>query len=110
MQDAADALHEQLLDIDVKMPSKPVIHNQNARAAGSVDEIRNLLKLQLYQPVKWVDCVDKIREMGISTLIEMGPGKVLTGLARRIDKSISAHSIYDISSLQTTKQNILEKK
>lgn len=110
MKDAADALHQQLLDIDLGMPKIPVIHNQNASTAGSVDEIRELLKYQLYQPVLWVACVKHIRDLGISTLIEMGPGKVLTGLTRRIDKSMTAHAVFDISSLETTQQKLSENE
>lgn len=106
MQDAAESLYQQLLDTPVNMPSVPVIHNQNARAAHSVDEIRELLKLQLFQPVLWVACVHSIKNSGIDTLIELGPGKVLTGLTRRIDKSMTAHAVFDRDSLQKTKQNI----
>ncbi len=108
MQDAAEELYQQLLDITIKMPSVKVIHNQNASQAGSEDEIRELLKLQLYQPVLWVDCVNSIKNSGVNTLIEMGPGKVLTGLTRRIDKSMTAHAVFSIESLEATKQILSE--
>lgn len=106
MQDAAESLYQQLLDIPIKMPSVPVIHNQNAKAAHTPDEIRELLKLQLFQPVLWVACVNSIKNSGIDTLIELGPGKVLTGLTRRIDKSMTAHAVFDNDSLQKTKQKL----
>lgn len=110
MQDAADALFQQLLDISIRMPIVSVIHNQNADQASSVDEIRELLKLQLFQPVLWVDCVKKIKQSGVSKLIEMGPGKVLTGLTRRIDKSMTAHAVFNLDSLLATQQILLENE
>ncbi|MBT3204342.1 MAG: ACP S-malonyltransferase [Gammaproteobacteria bacterium] len=109
MQGAADLLHQQLLGISMKMPAFKVIHNQNAGQAGSVDEIRELLKLQLFQPVLWVDCVNNINQNGVDTLIEFGPGKVLTGLTRRINKAMTAHAVFNLESLEKTKQILSEK-
>jgi len=110
MSDAADALHQQLKQMTVRMPSQKVIHNQNAKQATSEDEIRELLKLQLFQPVLWVDCVNHMKNSGVDTLIELGPGKVLTGLTRRIDKSMTAHPVFNIESLQKTKQILSENQ
>lgn len=110
MQGAADLLYQQLLDINLDLPNVPIIHNQNANTAESADKIRELLKLQLFQPVLWVDCVKQMKSMGITTLIEFGPGKVLTGLARRIDKSLSAYPVLDLSTLNNTQQSLLEKE
>lgn len=101
MAGAADTLYERLKEINIGMPEKPVIHNQNAKPASSVDEIRNLLKLQLFQPVLWVDCVNTIKKSGIHSLVELGPGKVLTGLTRRIDKTLNAHAVFDLNSLES---------
>ena len=108
MESAAESLYQQLLTIDVKMPRIPVIHNQNAGVAATPDEIRELLKLQLSQPVLWVDCVAAIKAKDVLTLLELGPGKVLTGLTRRIDNSMNAHAIYDLESLQKAQHTILE--
>lgn len=110
MSDAAESLHQQLKDVNVLMPDVKVIHNQNAASAESEDEIRELLKLQLFQPVLWVDCVTTMKNSGIKNLIELGPGKVLTGLTRRIDKSLTGHAVFDYESLQKTKQNLLENQ
>lgn len=101
MAGAADTLYGRLKEINIGMPEKPVIHNQNAKPASSVDEIRNLLKLQLFQPVLWVDCVNTIKKSGIHSLVELGPGKVLTGLTRRIDKTLNAHAVFDLNSLES---------
>ena len=106
MKDAAEALYQKLVDIQVSMPSTRVIHNQNASIAQSVDEIRELLKLQLFQPVLWVDCVNRMKQDGVDTLIEFGPGKVLSGLTRRIDKTMTGHAVYDVTSLEALKQTL----
>ena len=99
MKDAARQLAAELEGVDLQMPSVPVVHNQNADVAGSIDEIRERLQMQLYQPVKWVASVQYIQRCGVGTLIECGPGKVLTGLTRRIERSMSAYPVFDEGSL-----------
>ena len=108
MADAAEQLAASLRDVAIDMPRIPVVHNQNARVAASTDEIRERLKLQLYQPVLWVDCVKTMQDQGADMLIEFGPGKVLTGLARRIDKSLNAAAVFDADSLGKTQQTLAE--
>jgi len=108
MKSAADELLEELESTNLTMPKIPVIHNQNAGVADSVDEIRQLLKKQLYQPVKWVESVQAMHSQGIECLIECGPGKVLAGLTRRIEKSLRAESVFNIASLEKTIQSFSE--
>jgi len=104
MRTAADQLAVELKAIEIKMPLVPVIHNQNAAVATSTEEIIERLRLQLYQPVKWVASVQAMQQQGITGLIECGPGKVLSGLTRRIEKSLQAHPIFDAASLANTQQ------
>jgi len=106
MKPAADALYEKLKTVGIQMPKVPVVHNQNADIAQNADGIRWRLRDQLYQPVLWVDCVQMLQRQGADTLIELGPGKVLTGLARRIDKSLTALPVFDAASLEKAKQQI----
>lgn len=106
MTAAADQLAEKLSQIEVKMPQIPVIHNQNADIASTADEIRDLLKKQLYQPVRWVASVQNMQQKGIDILIECGPGKVLSGLTRRIEKSMTGYAIYDLASLNKTIESL----
>jgi [acyl-carrier-protein] S-malonyltransferase len=106
MRAAADQLALELETVSVEMPQVPVIHNHGASVANSVDEIRERLKMQLYNPVEWVASVQAMHGQGIEVLIECGPGKVLTGLARRIDKSLQAFAIYDNASLDQTRQSL----
>ena len=102
MREAATSLAEQLAQTCVKTPDIPVIHNVDARLHPDPVEIRDSLERQLYQPVRWSDCVIAIREFGASKLVEAGPGRVLTGLTRRIDRSIVSHGIFDVPSLAET--------
>ncbi len=108
LQNAADQLGAELESIPISMPRIPVVHNQSAIIAASVDEIRQRLKLQLYQPVRWVACVEAMRDQGVEGLVECGPGKVLTGLTRRIEKSLQAWAVFDAESLRSTQQAITE--
>jgi [acyl-carrier-protein] S-malonyltransferase len=108
MQSAAEKLAQTLKDVTVTMPDVPVLHNQNAKVANTPDEIRELLKLQLFQPVLWVDCVNAMHELQANTLVEFGPGKVLTGLTRRINKSMNGLAVFDYDSLEKTIQTIAE--
>ena len=110
MTGAAEQLAQSLADIAIAMPSTPVLHNQNAAVATSTDEIRERLKLQLHEPVLWVACVQAMKAKGVETLIEFGPGKVLTGLTRRIDKSLNGLAVFDAASLAATQQSIAEKE
>ena len=104
MRDAANQLAVELEIVTIEMPQVAVIHNHGASLAKSVDEIRERLKMQLYSPVEWVASVQAMHGQGIEMLIECGPGKVLTGLARRIEKSLQAFAIYDNASLDQTRQ------
>jgi [acyl-carrier-protein] S-malonyltransferase len=109
MTEAANELFELLEATHFSMPAIPVVHNKNAGIANSEDEIRQLLKKQLYQPVKWVDSVRYMHAEGIGRLIECGPGKVLSGLARRIDKSLLSAAVFDFESLQQTIKIVSEE-
>jgi [acyl-carrier-protein] S-malonyltransferase len=108
MTDAADQLFESLSNTNFKMPTIPVVHNQNAGIASSVDDIKQLLKMQLYQPVRWADSVRFMHSKDIECLIECGPGKVLSGLTRRIEKTMQSQSVSDITSLEKTIESFTE--
>lgn len=104
MRDAAEELFEALDSTQFSMPNVPVIHNQNAGIAQSVDEIKQLLRKQLYQPVRWAEGVRSMHDQGIECLLECGPGRVLYGLTRRIEKGMQAQAVYDAASLENTTQ------
>ncbi|MEO6926622.1 MAG: ACP S-malonyltransferase [Rhodanobacter sp.] len=93
MRGAADQLGERMAAIDWHSPSIPVIQNAEARSYASVDEIRGALQQQLYLPVRWTECVHALAAGGTVRIAECGPGKVLSGLIKRIDKSIEARAL-----------------
>lgn len=106
MKPAADKLAEQLKAIEISSPEIPVIHNVDAAKHSDPDEIRAALSQQLYQPVRWVESVQKIAADGLSEMVEMGPGKVLMGLSRRIDRSITCMPVQDPGGLNKALKKI----
>lgn len=99
MKPAAERLEQLLSDVTVKVPAIPVVHNVTAAVASSEQEIRSLLVAQLYSPVRWVECVNAIKSYSVAGLVECGSGNVLTGLAKRIDRSLPCVTLNSISSL-----------
>ncbi len=100
MRPAADGLAMFLESTALRAPAIPVLHNVDVAAYDDVAAIRQALLSQLYQPVRWVDTVLAFKQEGVGQLIEFGPGKVLTGLTRRIDKSLSCQAAFDEASLE----------
>ncbi len=93
MRDAAQRLAEHMQSIAWSLPSIPVIQNADARAFATIDEIRDALQRQLFQPVRWTQCVQGLIAGGATRAVECGPGKVLAGLIKRIDKSLETRAI-----------------
>ena len=106
MKEAATKFKTFIESVDFKTSNAKVIHNVDADYAGDTDAIKTKLVEQLYMPVLWTDSVIKMKDSGVERLIEVGPGKVLTGLTRRIDKSLSASAIIDVSSLKSNIEEI----
>ncbi|QGM81415.1 ACP S-malonyltransferase [Otariodibacter oris] len=99
MKPAADKLAETLQNIQFSRPLVPVINNVDVAIENEADAIRDALIRQLYSPVRWTEVVEKMAEAGVTTLYEIGPNKVLTGLAKRIVADISAQAVNDVASL-----------
>ena len=99
MRPAAAAIASSLEKIEIQVPTIPVIHNVDAVARQDDEGIREALTSQLHQPVRWVDSVTELTHRGATQLIEFGPGKVLTGLTRRIDRQLAALCVSDSASL-----------
>ncbi|WP_297895097.1 ACP S-malonyltransferase [Shewanella sp.] len=98
MKPAADKLAVALNDVAFYAPKITVINNVDVASPTSVDEIKDALVRQLYCPVRWSETVELMAEKGITQLVECGPGKVLTGLTKRINKSLSAQAVNDVAS------------
>jgi [acyl-carrier-protein] S-malonyltransferase len=99
MRDASAALSARLTGVQVNMPSVEVLHNVSAGPARSTEELRDLMERQLYLPVRWVDTIRAMADRGVTIAIECGPGKVLAGLGKRIDKRIEFLPVFDADGL-----------
>jgi [acyl-carrier-protein] S-malonyltransferase len=99
MQSAAAKLEEQLQNIALNVPKMTLIHNVDVAAHSAPEVIRNVLKEQLYKPVRWVDSIKFMHDQGVTHFVECGPGKVLIGLNKRIAKDAEHMAIYDPETL-----------
>ncbi|WGE66728.1 ACP S-malonyltransferase [Actinobacillus equuli subsp. haemolyticus] len=104
MKPAADKLAEALQNITLNTPVVPVINNVDVSVETDAEAIRSALIRQLYSPVRWTESVEKMANEGVATLYEIGPGKVLTGLAGRIVKELNAKAVNDVASLEAVAQ------
>lgn len=93
MRPAAERLRAALDAVEIRPPGIPVVHNVDAGVAAGPEEIRQRLVDQLDSPVRWRDCVMTMREHGADRLVECGPGNVLAGLVRRIDRALEVASV-----------------
>jgi [acyl-carrier-protein] S-malonyltransferase len=100
MQPAQDRLQKDLQSLTFNRPDVPVICNINAEPRSEGAEYREALAQQVTGAVQWLGCVQKLVQLGAKTFIEVGPGKVLTGLMRQIDRSQTALNVEDEASLQ----------
>ena len=100
MKPAAVQLAETLKGITIKTPEIQVIHNVDAKSHDDPDAIRDALAKQLYNPVRWVETAKIIGSAGDDAIVECGPGKVLSGLSRRITKDIPTFALDTPASMQ----------
>ncbi|MEZ9199124.1 ACP S-malonyltransferase [Shewanella sp. 10N.286.54.B9] len=98
MKPAADKLAIALNDIEFSAPSVTVINNVDVATPVAAQEIKDALVRQLYCPVRWSETVELMASQGVTNLFEIGPGKVLTGLSKRINRSLTAKAINDAAS------------
>lgn len=99
MKPAAEQLAQTFTTLTFKQPSIPVVQNVAAEIAGSLEQLQQALVAQLYSPVQWVACVEKMVTLGVTDFVESGPGKVLTGLNKRIAKDARHWSVESADSL-----------
>lgn len=99
MRPAAERLAEALEAVTLRLPEPPVLHNVDVSAAADEAALRDKLVRQLHSPVRWVETIQAMAAQGVAKVVEAGPGKVLTGLGKRIDKSLSHLPVFDPASL-----------
>ncbi|WP_413301350.1 ACP S-malonyltransferase [Bacillus sp. 1P10SD] len=109
MKPAAEQLCEVLDGMEMKDAEIPVVINVTAQPVSSASEIKDKLIEQLYSPVLWEDSVAKMIELGVDTFIEIGPGKVLTGLIKKIDKTVKTYAVSDEESAMAVMEALKEE-
>lgn len=107
MRDAAKEFAERMNNITIETPTIQVLHNIDASSRSDATMIKIALAEQLYQPVRWIETIKKMKEEGITHIIECGPGNVLSGLIKRIDRTIEVLPVYNpptlVKALETTR-------
>lgn len=106
MKDAADKLAQEFNAVTFNQPNIPVVNNVDVAIESDVEAIKQALIKQLYSPVRWTETIELLADKGIDTAVEAGPGKVLQGLVKRINKTITCISVNDNDSLSKAKELI----
>ena len=101
LQPAAEKLQAALAELNLHTPEISVVNNVDVRIETDVARIKDALVRQAWHPVRWVECAQFIAEQGVTDMVECGPGKVLAGLAKRIDARLVGHALVDQASLNT---------
>lgn len=101
LQPAAEKLQAALAELNLHTPEISVVNNVDVRIETDVARIKDALVRQAWHPVRWVECAQFIAEQGVTDMVECGPGKVLAGLAKRIDARLAGHALVDQASLNT---------
>jgi [acyl-carrier-protein] S-malonyltransferase len=106
MKPAAERLKVALAQLEVQTPKIPVVNNVDVAVETDPSRIRDALYRQAFGPVRWVECVQKIKSLGVDTVVECGPGKVLAGMTKRIDASLNGVAMYDPTTLAEAKAQL----
>ena len=109
MKPAAEELAVVLNEVNFAKPTRTVVQNIDAAVHDDPEQIRTNLVKQMYGAVLWTDTVLMMKHIGVATLVECGPGKVLTGLCKRIDKSITSHSMNSAASMATVSEALVNE-
>ena len=100
MKPATDIMKNEIKNINLKSPIRAIISNVTAKETKDVSEIKQLLVRQIENPVRWRESILYLSKNGVGKILEIGPGKVLSGLIRRIDKSISVGAINNLEDMK----------
>lgn len=106
LKPAADNLAKELEKVVIKDTKIPVVSNVNADFAREGKQVKELLVKQVNSPVLWEDCIKKMINSGVDTFVEVGPGKVLSGFVKKIDKTLKVTNVEDTESLYNTIKNL----
>jgi [acyl-carrier-protein] S-malonyltransferase len=100
MKPAADRLAVELERVAVAAPRIPIVRNVDGGVTTTADEVKPFLVQQVASPVRWTDCAERLRREGATVFLEVGPGRVLTGLLKRTLEGVRGHAVEDPASLE----------
>ena len=106
MKPAADRLAQDIANTEFSKPEITVVHNVTAEPESNPEKIKELVIEQIYSPVRWVECIQYLKNSGVEQVMECGPGKVLTGLNRRIDKTITSYTTDSQASFEKSLEEL----
>ena len=106
MKPAADVLRERLAGVAIQVPRIPVVNNIDVAVQTTPEGIRDALYRQAFGPVRWVEVIQALRARGLSHIFECGPGKVLSGLVKRVDTEIVSMTVLDPATLALAKEQL----
>ena len=106
MKPAQDRLAVDLAALNFSGPAMPVVTNVDARATTAPDELRDALVRQVSAPVRWLESMELLIQQGVTTFVEVGPGKVLSGLMRQINREVNCLNVEDAESLNATREKL----
>ena len=109
MRDAALQMASVLAAVEIRRPLIPVLHNVDAQEHAETEALRAALVSQLHRPVLWVDSVRAMPLRGVTALVEFGPGKVLAGLTKRIERDLAAYPVLDAASMAVALKEMSEE-
>jgi [acyl-carrier-protein] S-malonyltransferase len=101
MASAAEDMARAVAATPLRDPQVPIVANTTAESLTTAEALRNELVQQLTRPVQWQRSVEYLRSQGVGSVIEFGPGRVLTGLIRRIDRSLAVRNVSDLASARS---------
>jgi [acyl-carrier-protein] S-malonyltransferase len=109
MKPAAERLEQRIDDLEFHQPVIPIVQNVSAKPVEDLSVLKQNLIYQLYSPVLWSQSIKKLAELKVQNVLECGPGKVLSGLNKRIDKSMSCFAMDSLNALQKIRENFVDK-
>lgn len=110
MEPAAEKLKKVLNDLDIRDAETPVITNVTAEPVRESRQISERLIEQLYSPVRWVESIEKMESLGVDTYVEIGPGNVLSGLVKKVNRRANIFQVNSVESFETTVAALKERK
>jgi [acyl-carrier-protein] S-malonyltransferase len=110
MQSAYEKLGAAMIDVQMQMPQFPVISNVTGREVETLPEIRRTLQDQVTSTVRWVDCMERLVDLGCDLFIELGPGGVLASLLKRTRKDVEVISVSDVATVRACAEKIRQSK